>query len=127
MTQRGDIRVAPRQNPPADLPEHVLGAWQTNPLPAGYHDRITNRIKRTVGLTEPGLKIVRLRLLSDPGLPLWYISYCHGMVGDEPVRVDLGIDQIPKRVVCKTLVALAKMKGVYGKGMGLLDNISCMQ
>ena len=34
--------------------------------------------------TEPGLRVVRLRLLSDPGYPEWDVSYCHGYVGDEP-------------------------------------------
>lgn len=50
----------------------------------------------TVEWTEPGLKFVRVRLLSDPGFPAWDISYCIGIVAGELVRVQLPFHQLPK-------------------------------
>ena len=43
-------------------------------------------------------KIVRLRLLSDPGFPSWDVSYCYGVLKDgTKVTVQLPFNQIPKR------------------------------
>jgi hypothetical protein len=54
-----------------------------------YHSDFTSNIKRRVPWTTKGLKITRLRMLSDPGFPFWDVSYCHGVVNGEPVEVSL--------------------------------------
>lgn len=101
---------------------------QTNSLenPSEYHRAITRQIKRVVKWTEPGLYIIRLRLLSDPGLSWWDVSYCHGMIGDEPVRVELPFSEVPKGKVSQFIVNHAKKDGIYARGLGILDNIFCL-
>lgn len=102
------------------------GVHETSPLPDGYHDEITRKMKRSVYWNEPGLKVIRLRLLSDPGFPMWDVSYCHGLLGDEPVRVRLPFDQLPKHGMQRHLVEHAKADHVYAKGLGILENISTL-
>ena len=70
-------------------------------------------------------KITRLRLLSDPGYPVWDVSYCFGQLrSGASVRVDLPFSQLPKRNVVGAILQYAKRDGVYAKGLGILDNIS---
>lgn len=77
--------------------------------------------------TEPGLKITRLRLVSDPGFPLWDVSYCHGVLRDGTlVAVGLPFSQLPKRERARFIVQAAMRDGVYAKGLGILDNISTL-
>ena len=84
-------------------------------------------ITRTVPWTTPGLKVWRLRLLSDPGFPAWDVSYCHGTLPDgEHVKVDLPFSQLPKRGFKRAIVAAAKRDKVFASGMGILDNISTL-
>lgn len=80
--------------------------------------------KRYVNWKQPGLKITRLRLLSDPGLPYWDVSYCIGEVNGKLCTVTLPFPQIPKRNVKGFIIAEAKRDGVYAKGIGILDCIS---
>jgi hypothetical protein len=91
-----------------------------------YHESVTHNIKRWVPWTEPGLKVVRLRLLSDPGFPFWDVSYCHGYIGDEPVRVQLPFGQLPKRQYRRAIVSHAIRDGVHAQRLGVLDNISTL-
>jgi len=70
-------------------------------------------------------KITRLRLLSDPGHPVWDVSYCFGRLHNgASVRVDLPFSQLPKRNIVGTILKYAKRDGVYAKGLGIFDNIS---
>ena len=80
--------------------------------------------KRSVDWTEPGLYITRLRLLSDPGFPLWDVSYCYGTIGNETVEVRLPFSQLPKRNMKAALYKEAKATGKFIKG--LFDNISTL-
>lgn len=75
-------------------------------------------------LSDPELvKIVRLRLLTDPGFPYWDVSYCHGELRDgTPVRVNLPVHQFKRSNLKGQLIAMAKEAGRFGKGMGLLDD-----
>lgn len=97
---------------------------ETNGLVNGqaYHDEFKNA--RTVDWTEKGLKITRLRLLSDPGFPVWDVSYCHGMIGNEMVYVDLPFSQLGKRTMMKDIIWYAKKDKVYAKGIGIFDALS---
>lgn len=78
----------------------------------------------TVELDDPRLaRIVRLRLVSDPGFPLWDLSYCYGTLKDgTPVRVHLPQFQFSKRNLKGELIAMAREAGVFAKGLGLLDD-----
>lgn len=95
---------------------------QTNGVDQTYHQNFN--AKRYVDWSTPGLKVTRLRLLTDPGFPVWDVSYCHGELNGEDVRVLLPFSQIPKRGVTKFIVEHAKRDGVYAKGIGILDSIS---
>jgi hypothetical protein len=90
----------------------------------GYH---AARVEAdTVDWTTPGLKITRLRLVSDPGFPAWDVSYCHGMLDGEPVDVLLPFSQLPKRNTRAAIIDCAKKAKLYAKGLGILDNISTL-
>ena len=104
----------------------MYGAQETNGLenPSSHHDQWRNA--KTVYWTEPGLKIVRLRLLSDPGLDFWDVSYCQGIVNGIPVMVDLPFSQLPRPGATKEIVRWAKIDKVFAKGIGILDNISTL-
>jgi hypothetical protein len=91
-----------------------------------YHEKITAAIEATVPWTEPGLRISRLRLLSDPGFPMWDVSYCHGVLDGKPVEVNLPFHQLPKRGMRAALVAYAKRDGIYAHGIGVLNAISTL-
>jgi len=99
---------------------------ETNPLPEGYHDRFTRQISRVVYWTAPGLQIIRLRLLTDPGFPVWDVSYCHGIIGDEVVRVQLPFGQLPKFRIKRAIVEYAKTDNLFAKRTGIFDCISTL-
>ena len=84
--------------------EELYGSYKN------YHEVVTNTAKETVDWTDKRLaKIVRLRLLSDPGLPWWDTSYCHGQLKDGSyVNVAFPWFQLPKGKVNKTIVWWAK-------------------
>ena len=96
---------------------------ETNGLVDGhtYHSEFTSNIQRQVPWTAEGLKITRLRLLSDPGFPFWDVSYCHGVLNGEPVEVMLPFDQLPKKNRNRAIVKYAIKDGVYAKGLGILS------
>lgn len=104
------------------------GVLESNPIT----DEVVafrERLEGTVELDDPQLaKIVRLRLLSDPGFPMVDLSYCYGELRDgTAVRVQLPRHQFPKRGLEKALVAMCREAGVYGKGLGLFDAISYLE
>jgi hypothetical protein len=86
---------------------------ETNPLPEGY----THVDREVVEWDHPDLVITRLRLVSDPGYPWWDVSYCHGEVSGQPVRVLLPFDQLPKKNMFGALYKEAKMSGCYIRGL----------
>lgn len=108
----------------------VGGANEVNGLekPAEYHQQVTHQIEETVSWKDPRLaRIIRLRLISDPGFPVWDLSYCHGELKDgTPVRVDLPFYQVPKRRMMSFILDHAKKDGVFAKGLGLFDAISTL-
>jgi hypothetical protein len=100
---------------------NTYGAIELNGLENGqeYHDQYGDA--REVYWTEPGLRVTRLRLITDPGFPVWDVSYCHGRIGDEPVRVELPFSQLPRRGMRRAIVEAAKADKVYATGLGILD------
>jgi len=73
-----------------------------------------------VDWTTPGLEITRLRLLSDPGFPIWDVSYCHGILEGRHVNVELPFSQLPKYGKGGMKAALyneAKKTGKFIKGL----------
>lgn len=67
--------------------------------------------------TTEGLKITRLRLLSDPGFPVWDLSYCHGVLDGKHVDVQLPFSQLPKRGMKSFLYNEAKQTGKFINGL----------
>jgi len=102
------------------------GVHETNPLPDGYHENVTRKIKRRVDWTTPGLYVTRLRLLSDYGFPWWDVSYCHGTLDGEPVDVVLPFSQLPKKGFRAAIIDYAKEDKLYAKELGVLDNLSTL-
>ena len=78
-----------------------------------------------VDWTAPGLVITRLRLLSDPGFPVWDVSYCHGTLNGNHVQVQLPFHQLPKRGMRQALYAYARRTGSFIDG--LFPSISTFQ
>lgn len=103
---------------------HTPYPHETGTLPEGYHDAVTAKIERSVPWTTPGLRITRLRLLTDRDFPAWDVSYCHGFLDGDPVRVELPFHQLPKRRTRSAILEHAKRDGVYAKGLGVFDAIS---
>jgi hypothetical protein len=105
----------------------LYGARETNPLPAGYHEAFPSNAP-LVDWTDTRLaRVTRLRLLSDPGFPVWDVSYCHGQLRDGTlVRVQLPFSQLPKRAMRKTIVMHAKRDGVYAVRLGIFNAISTL-
>ena len=99
------------------------GIQETNPIPTEYHERVTHQITDTVPWTTKGLKITRLRLLTDKGYPQWDVSYCHGTLAGKPVRVTLPFHQLRKGHIITDIIKHAKQDNVYAKRTGILDNI----
>ena len=97
---------------------------ETNPITAEIHAmREAIDHKDPVDLTDLRLaRIVRLRLVSDPGFSYYDVSYCYGELRNgEPVRVDLPAYQFSKKNLNGELIAMCKAAKVYGKGLGLFD------
>jgi len=100
------------------------GVSETNGLGPGVGASFHREERVDVYWTDKRLdKVTRLRLLSDPGFPLWDVSYCYGVLKDGRLaRVGLPFGQIPKRGFQRFIVEEAKKEGVYAKGIGLLDS-----
>lgn len=101
---------------------------QTNPLPPDYHETVTNRITGSADWTTPGLKIIRLRLLSDPGYPRWDVSYCHGQLPDGRfVNVGLPFGHLSKNLPIRMqLLVWARKEKLFLKPTGIFDAISTL-
>ena len=100
------------------------GVQESNPFTAELQAvRDAMRGSAPVDLADRALvRITRLRLLTDPGCPIYDLSYCYGELADgTPVRVRLPQHQFPKRGVERALVAMCKEAGRYGKGLGILN------
>ena len=105
-----------------------------NPIPDGYHELVTDQISGYADWTTPGLRIVRCRFLSDPGVPFWDLTYCHGQLPNgDYVDVGLPFAQLEKWTdgshthrnrINRQIVEFAIRDGIFAKGTGILDAIS---
>ncbi len=102
---------------------------ETNGLldPRAYHDAVTRRISRHVPWSVAGLRVTRLRLLSELGFPAWDVSYCHGDIDGEPVEVTLPFDQLPRRGLRTAIVEAATREGVNAQRLGVFEALSLLR
>jgi hypothetical protein len=99
----------------ADLARNYGGAFETNNLATtGLRHEDTDN-SETVDLGDPRLvRVLRIRLLSDPGFPVYDVSYVLGRLDDgRQVHVDLGAHQLGKRTYLSELYTLARDAGVH--------------
>lgn len=90
---------------------------ETNPLIPDSGEYFAS-ISGAVDWDTPGLRIDRLRLISDPGFPFWDVSYCTGSLSDGTMcRVHLPFSQLPKRGMRQALYAHAKRSGHFIDGL----------
>lgn len=75
-----------------------------------------------VTLNDPRLaRVTRLRLVTDRGLDFYDVSYCYGELKDgTPVRIRLPFRRVP-RAYKGFLINHCRERGLYAKGLGLLD------
>lgn len=110
---------------------NLYGVRETNGLSAGSEYHAANAANQhpdfeSVDWTYPGLRITRLRLVSDPGFPFWDVSYCDGELQGKFVRVSLPFSQLPKRGMNRAIIEHARRDGVYAKGLGIFDCVSTL-
>ncbi|MFA5490599.1 MAG: hypothetical protein WC284_15545 [Candidimonas sp.] len=109
----------------------IYGTRETNGLVDGHAYHADNRsrqhpTKPVVDWTERGLKVTRLRLLSDPGYPYWDVSYCHGLLDGHTVTVRLPFSELPKRNMFKHIIDAAVADGINAKAIGVFGAISTL-
>ena len=102
------------------------GFVESQHVDAEFLDVWRNSVEETVYWTDKRLmQVTRLRLLSDPGFPMWDVSYCYGVLFDGTnVRVELPFHQLSKRRLKCEIIQHAKKDGVYAKGLGILDDVN---
>jgi len=96
--------------------------------PQAYHREVTNNLAGIVSWSDPDLeKIVRFRLIGNPGYPYLDVSYCHGQLKDGTyVRVELPFGSLLKRGWKSELIRYARRHKVFAKKLGLFDNVSIL-
>jgi hypothetical protein len=99
------------------------GELESNHWDKGALDEFLDADMDTVELADKRLRrIRRLRLLSDPGFPMWDVSYVWGELKDgTKVRVQLPRHQFSKGKLFTELIAMGKEAGVYMKRLGVFD------
>lgn len=102
---------------------NLYGAVEVNGLAPGEQQRLLDELDGEADWTEKGLKIVRLRLLTDPGFPFYDVSYCYGRTAAGAlVRVRLPFYQLRKATWKSEIVKHAQRDRVYAKGLGIFDD-----
>lgn len=102
---------------------NLYGAIETNGLPPGGQQELLDSLRGEVYWSDPTLdRIFRLRLLTDPGFPMYDVSYCYGTLknGDN-VRVRLPFYQLNKRTWKSQIIEHAKRDGVFAKSLRIFD------
>lgn len=102
---------------------NLYGAVETNGLEGGQMQELLATLTGTVYWNDPSLaRVFRLRLLTDPGFPMYDVSYCYGTLknGDN-VRVSLPFHQLKKATWKSEIIEWAKRDGVFAKGLRIMD------
>lgn len=97
---------------------------------AAYTSSDVDYSEGNVPLSDPELvSIDRIRLLTEPGFPLYDLSYCWGTLRDgRHVRVDLGRYQFARarggqgKSLKGQLIECAREAGVNAKALGMLSD-----
>lgn len=100
------------------------GVNETNPLWASEvtHETVTESVRLGDSRLE---RVVRLRLLTEPGYPYFDISYIYGVLKDGThVRIDVHPGCLGRKTIKRDLITWAREEGAYAKGLGLLDDSS---
>lgn len=100
------------------------GVNETNPIWASEATHENVDYDEHVRLGDKRLaRIVRLRLLTEPGYPYFDISYCYGQLKDgRYVRISGAPLNLGRKTLKRDLIDWAKSEGAYAKGLGLLDD-----
>lgn len=105
----------------------MYGVNETNGLINGQDYHKVDRSEKVDWADGRLAKITRFRLLSDPGMTFWDVSYCHGILKDGTnVTVCLPFFQLNKWKFKKEIVEYAKRDNVYAKGIGIFDALSTL-
>ena len=99
------------------------GVDETNPLwmSEATHENVDYSIDTYLGDPEIA-RVVRLRLLTEPGYPYYDVSYCYVQMKDgRYARLGGHIPTLSKRFLKRDLIEWAREAKVYAKGLGLLD------
>lgn len=100
------------------------GVNETNPLwsSEATHENVDFDIHVTLGSPEVA-RVVRLRLLTDPGYPFFDISYCYVLLKDgRYARLSDTPMSLPRKGLKGALIQWAREEGVNAKALGLLDD-----
>jgi|TARA_R110000824_G_scaffold389919_1_gene586168 hypothetical protein len=106
------------------------GVIETSSIPEGYHKE---QPQGSILWSDKRLaKVIRLRLLSDPGVGFWDVSYCDGrLVDGTKVQVILPFSQLRRKFkgsltkhINAQIIEYARQDGVYAKGLGIMDAVS---
>lgn len=121
MTDTDDLMTAASRS--MDLAVRY-GVDETNPLwmSEATHENVDYSIDTWLG--DPQIaRVVRLRMLTEPGYPYMDISYCYVQMKDgRYARLGGHIPTLRKgRFLKVDLIAWAKEEKVFAKGLGLLD------
>jgi hypothetical protein len=101
---------------------NIYGTQESNGLENGAEYHKISRDMRVDWADKNLQRITRLRLLSDPGFPMWDVSYCHGILMDgTEVVVELPFDQLPKHNMKSEIIRYAKQDNLYVKGLGIFE------
>lgn len=95
---------------------------QNNIADAAYNHTAVDYSEQVRLGDERLVRIDRIRLLTEPGYPMFDLSYCYGTLTDgRHVRVDLGAHQFPRKGLKPALVECARKAKVHAHGLHMLD------
>jgi hypothetical protein len=89
--------------------------FETNPMPAGYHDEEEEYITWEELKGMPNMEADRVRFISDRGFPFWDLSYFHVRIDGKRYHVQgAPFNQVPKKGgLSKNLYGILKEEGIY--------------